>query len=167
MKKLFYILFLFVICLIEIKAQTAPLNPGLRLSFNGKNIVTQGAAFGKTMDLDVPLCADVVAVNSKGGATPTPNSKAEGCDSILNAADIKGKIALVRRSAAGAGSCDFLTKVANAQKAGAIAVIIYDNVANTAPALMTGTNASITIPSCRISLEDGLPIVADLAAGKK
>ncbi len=48
-------------------------------------------------------------------------------------------------------------KVKNAQDAGAIAVIIHDNVAETAvaPSGLGGADPSITIPAVRIFLADG------------
>ena len=139
----------------------AQVNPGLKLTINGKAINCANSAFGKALVGDVPFCGEVVLIDSKGGATPTATTKLEGCDSILNAAALKGKIALIRR-----GTCLFPVKVANAQKAGAIAVIAYENIANNPLVNMTGADASITIPSARISLEDANVIINDLKANK-
>jgi uncharacterized repeat protein (TIGR01451 family) len=67
---------------------------------------------------DLPTqAASVVLVHS---ATGTPS---QGCDAnYTNAAAVNGNIALIQR-----GTCNFQPKVANAQKNGAIAAIVYDN----------------------------------------
>jgi PA domain len=55
--------------------------------------------------------------------------------------------------------------VKNAQDAGAIAVIIADNVAGSPPAGIGGTDPTITIPSGRVTITDGALLKANLAAG--
>jgi hypothetical protein len=84
----------------------------------------------------------------------------DGCSPITNAAAIAGKIALVDR-----GLCGFVVKVKNAQNAGAIAVIVADNVAGSPPAGLGGADPTITIPSVRITLAAGNTIKPHLAAG--
>ena len=84
----------------------------------------------------------------------------EGCNPPLtNAAALNGKIALIRR-----GNCTFVIKVKAAQDAGAIAVIMMNNVDGT-PIPMGGTDATITIPSLMISNIDGNTLEAALASG--
>ncbi len=66
-----------------------------------------------------------------------------------------GKIALIRR-----GTCSFYEKSINAQNAGAIAVVLYNNVAGrinptVAP---TGNNPPVTIPVISISDTEGVAI---------
>ena len=78
--------------------------------------------------------------------------------SAANALAVNGKIALVDR-----GTCTFTAKVKNAQNAGAIAVLVADNAAGSPPPGLGGTDASITIPSARITLADGLALKAALA----
>jgi PA domain-containing protein len=63
------------------------------------------------------------------------------------------------------GTCTFVTKVKNMQNAGAIAALIADNVASTPPASLGGADATITIPSGRITLADGNTIKSQLAGG--
>jgi PA domain len=77
--------------------------------------------------------------------------------SALNAAAVNGKIALVDR-----GICGFTTKVKNAQNAGALGVIVADNAAGSPPGGLGGADATITIPSVRITLADGNTLKAAL-----
>lgn len=81
-----------------------------------------------------------------------------GCETITN--DLTGKIAFIDR-----GTCGFAIKVKNAQNAGAIGVIIADSLAGCPPVGMSGTDATITIPSVRITLADGNLIRAQLGGG--
>jgi len=72
----------------------------------------------------------------------------DGCSPLTNAAQVAGKIAIIDR-----GTCGFAVKVKNAQDAGAIAVIIHNNVAGLLN--MGGVDPSINIPSVLISQADG------------
>ncbi len=84
---------------------------------------------------------------------------ADGCTAITNGAAMSGRTALIDR-----GNCNFTVKSKNAQDAGAVAVVIADNVAGPV-AGMSGTDATITIPSVRITLADGNTIKAQLGSG--
>lgn len=75
-------------------------------------------------------------------------SSTDACEAITNT--IAGKIALVDR-----GNCTFVVKAANVQAAGAIGMIVADNVAGSPPSGMSGTSTAITIPSVRITQADG------------
>lgn len=100
-------------------------------------------AFGVLLTSD--LSGDVVLVNDGSGSTATL-----GCNGLTNGTQVSGKIALIRR-----GSCSFIQKIKNAQDAGAIAVIMMNNVDGT-PIPMGGTETDpITIPSVMISKADG------------
>jgi hypothetical protein len=91
---------------------------------------------------------------------PAGTSTTDACSPITNGAAVAGKIALVDR-----GTCGFTIKVKNAQNAGAIAVLVADNVAGGPPAGLGGADPTITIPSVRITLADGNTIKARLAVG--
>ena len=100
------------------------------------------------------LSGNVVLVND-GTATPTL-----GCGTTLtNAAAVVGKIALVRR-----GTCPFVEKALNAQNAGAIGVIIMNNIDGN-PVAMGGTDPTITIPVIMVSQAVGDNYEAALLAG--
>lgn len=74
--------------------------------------------------------------------------------------DLTGKIALIER-----GFVPFITKVKNAQDAGAIAVIVYNNQPGAALIKMGGEDPSINIPSYFISYEDADIIKTALLSG--
>jgi hypothetical protein len=104
------------------------------------------------------LTGDVV-LGLDGSTDPAPTGTVtDACQPLTNAAAVAGHIALVDR-----GTCNFTVKVANAQAAGAIAVLVADNVAADPPAGLGGVDPTITIPSVRILLADGNAIKAQLA----
>jgi hypothetical protein len=114
-----------------------------------------GAAFGPAPTAE-GLSGDIVAVNDgvAGAGTP-PGTPTDGCEPF----DVPdGAIAMVDR-----GFCGFVVKAANAQAAGASALIVANNVAGT-PITMGGTDPAITIPSVMVSLADGTTIRAGLPA---
>ncbi|HEY3177044.1 MAG TPA: PA domain-containing protein [Candidatus Polarisedimenticolia bacterium] len=99
----------------------------------------------------------VQALDPADAAGPTTF---DACSPITNAAAVAGKVALVDR-----GVCGFIVKVKNAQDAGAVAVLVADNVAGGPPAGLGGADPTIIIPSVRITLADGNTIKAQLASG--
>lgn len=103
------------------------------------------------------VTGDVVLAND--GSLP-PNSPSNGCEPFVNAAAIAGRIAFVDR-----GTCPFVVKVKNAQDAGAIGVIVADSTAGCPPLGMSGVDATITIPSVRITVDDGAAIKSQLGSG--
>lgn len=80
------------------------------------------------------------------------------CDSIINPGELVGKIAVVMR-----GGCNFVDKVEACQNAGAIAVIVVNNLG--AGIAMGGSNPSITIPSIMVATWDGQDIIDALVLG--
>jgi hypothetical protein len=81
-------------------------------------------------------------------------SSTDGCEPLVNGADVDGNVALLDR-----GSCAFTVKAANAQAAGATGVIIANNQTTGAIGL-GGTDPAITVPTISVSLEDGNAIKA-------
>ncbi|SDD62267.1 S8 family serine peptidase [Aquimonas voraii] len=82
-----------------------------------------------------------------------------GCDAGggFPAGSMTGKIALISR-----GTCAFTEKLANAQTAGAIGAIIFNNNPGQPPIAMGGTEASI--PAVMVFNADGLAIRAHVTA---
>ena len=86
------------------------------------------------------------------------------CNAPVNS--VAGKVALVVRGFGGAvctATVPFTQKVLNAQNAGAIAVIVVNNVPGP-PIPMGGADNTITIPAIMISDVDGATIAAQLAS---
>ncbi|MDT8305135.1 MAG: T9SS-dependent M36 family metallopeptidase [Anaerolineae bacterium] len=122
--------------------------------------VASAAAFGPSL-IDTGAITGDVALVDDGVGVPS-----DGCEPFVGFP--AGHIALLDR-----GACTFVLKVANAQAAGAIAVIVANNVSGP-PITMGGSDPSIAIPSVMISLDDGnlfkanLPLevtIEDLGAG--
>jgi hypothetical protein len=116
-----------------------------------KDLVAGRATFGpQTFD----VTGKVVAVDTGVGF------RLDGCTELKNAAAVKGNIAFIVN-----GYCPYTTKVKNAQDAGAIGVIISDNVPDTFPPGMTGADNTITIPVLSLRKADADPIRAALQKG--
>jgi minor extracellular serine protease Vpr len=92
--------------------------------------------------------------------TGTPTTANDGC-AALPAHSLDGKIAFIRR-----GTCGFYNKSFNAQGAGAIAVVLYNNVAgalNPTVAPNPPGLPPVTIPVAAITAGDGAAIFANRA----
>lgn len=113
------------------------------------------AAFGANLNSGL-WTADVVFVDD-GSANPN-----QGCNAIINGAEVAGKIALIDR-----GGCEFGLKCLNAEQGGAIAVVVFNNAAGAGTIVMGAgaVGASVTIPSVMLSYEDGQIIRNALATG--
>ena len=99
------------------------------------------------------LTGDVVLVADNTGASST-----DACEPVQN--NVAGKIALIDR-----GTCPFTVKVLNAQNAGAIGVIVADNVVSSVPPAMGGTDPSIGIPAASLTQADGNTLKSQLGNG--
>lgn len=109
---------------------------------------TQSSGWGMDMSITGNFVHDTLAVASD----------TTGCGTISNS--VSGKIAVIYR-----GGCNFTVKVENAVAAGAVAVIIVNNVA-TAPIAMGGTpTGPINIPVVMISQADGAAVRATMQGG--
>jgi hypothetical protein len=93
--------------------------------------------------LAAPVLAELMPVTGGGGLACAPLSP-------LDAAAVAGKIALIAR-----GTCAFTAKVKNAQNAGALGVIISNNLPGAPPNNLNGIDPTIVIPSAQVTLADG------------
>jgi hypothetical protein len=108
-----------------------------------------GAAFGPA-PTEAGVSGDLVVVDD-GTEAPTL-----GCDPLVGFP--AGAIAVMER-----GACAFTIKVANAQAAGAVGVVMVNSLPGP-PIAMGGTDPTITIPSVMVSMDDGAAIMAGLPA---
>lgn len=130
--------------------------------------------------VDLPVAPAFLQSNivlyDDGSADPGYSDNADACNAAVNASALNGKIALVRRSLAalsGGTPCNFTVKIKNAQNAGAIAVIVYNNVEVTdtngtiyqIPIAMSGADATITIPAIGVTKTVGEMLSNSLQSG--
>jgi hypothetical protein len=112
------------------------------------------ASFGPSVQ-EQSASGPVVLVDD-GNGTPS-----DGCSSATNGTELAGAIALVDR-----GSCTFVSKAENAQAAGAVGVIIVNNVPGDGPVQMGGVDpGTLTVPTISISFEQGETIKNALSEG--
>jgi len=116
-------------------------------------MATRAAQFGPS---NFDVTQSVVLVEDAGG------TKTDGCEApFVNAATVKGKIALIDR-----GTCPFTDKVLNAEAAGALGVLIVNNTATGgAPILGATASTSVKTPTLGVSLADGDKLKAALSTG--
>ena len=131
--------------------------PALRLTSSGSTVTTMlgRAAFGPALTAAGIAGNVVAAIDAADAAGPSPT---DGCSAITSV--VTGAVALIDR-----GTCTFTVKVLNAQAAGAIAVLIGDNVVALPPPDLGGADPAVTIPAGRIGLTDATAIRAQLALG--
>ena len=101
------------------------------------------AGFGNNRLNTTPVIGKLVLVDD--GST----SSTLACETIVNGAQVTGNIAVIDR-----GSCNFDDKILRAQAAGAIAVVMINNVGG-ATIVMGGDAGNVNIPSVMISMADG------------
>ena len=120
----------------------------------GGTMYTYNRAAGSLATVPQSGSAELVAV----GTSATANA---GCVAPLSTA-LAGKVALIRR-----GTCGFYNKAINAQRAGAIGVVLYNSAAGAFSPTVAPVPAGaepVTIPVAGISLAAGTSIFTGLAA---
>jgi hypothetical protein len=84
----------------------------------------------------------------------------DGCEPFVNSASVQGRIALIQR-----GLCIFQVKLENAQSAGAIAVVVFNDRGGD-PILMSGIRNSVTIPAVMIGQANGILLRDRIGTGE-
>lgn len=113
--------------------------------------------------VNLPIAPALLTNNLVLYVDSTPDTS-DACDNATtggaatNAAALNGKIAVIRR-----GTCPFAVKVKFAQNAGAIAVIIVNNIAGGIS--MAGADATITIPAVSMTQADGEALITAMGSG--
>jgi len=112
------------------------------------------ASFGGGTDAAGITAPVVLALDAADSAGP---STSDACSTLTNAAALAGKLALIDR-----GTCTFVSKVKRAQAAGALGVIIANNVAGQIN--MGGGDPTVTVPAIAISQADGTKLKGKLSS---
>ena len=115
------------------------------------------AAFGDpltTAGVSGALVALEDAADTNGPSTT------DGCSAASNAGALAGNVALVDR-----GTCPFVQKALTAQAAGAIALVVANNVPDPSALGMSGSDSTITIPVVSVTQAEGTTLRQNLAAG--
>ena len=116
----------------------------------GGNVPVGTAAFGPA---NFDITAPVALASDGGGVSPT-----DACEPLIGA--FAGRIALADR-----GNCNFTVKARNAQGAGAVGIIIANNVVSATPPGLGGVDPLVTIGAMGITQAAGVALKASLAAG--
>ena len=104
--------------------------------------VFEAAGFGASLSSSIVYSGNLVA-----------SIPQDGCSALQSG--LTGKVVIIKR-----GACEFGTKALNAQNAGAVAVIVYNNVQGAALIMGPGNDGpSVSIPACMISLGSGEEIL--------
>ncbi len=123
------------------------------------DIAIREASFTPQLTTD-PIEETLVAADD--GQAPLDNggtgSTRDACQPLQNTDAVSGHIALIQR-----GGCEFQVKIMNAEQAGAVAVVVYNNSGS--PMVMNGDVGSVGIPAVMIGTADGQRLVDRLAAG--
>jgi len=94
-----------------------------------------------------------------------PADPQDACGVLVNREDIEGNVAMVER-----GSCSFLSKSIQAERAGARAVIVYDNNSNNDDSyidmVQDETSRELRIPSLFLLGKDGHMILKTLTKNR-
>jgi hypothetical protein len=112
------------------------------------------AQFGPPVSAPGVTGSVVLATDASDVAGP---STTDGCSTITNAAAVAGNLALIDR-----GTCGFAVKAKNAQDAGAVGVVIANNVAGCPPPGLGGVDPTVVIPTASVTLPDANIIKAAL-----
>lgn len=116
------------------------------------------AAFTPELSSDEEIEEAVVLVDD--GVGDDASGLRDACEPLVNDDEIDGRIALIER-----GGCEFEIKIQNAEAAGAIAVIVFND--NGSAMVMNGDEGSVGIPAVMIGTADGQALIEALADGEE
>jgi len=118
-------------------------------SIAGKYAVREASFTPPLIDRD-PIEGELILVDDDDTATDngTTGTTFDACQPLINSSEVSGEIAFIQR-----GGCDFDVKVANAESAGAIAVVVFNLSGN--PIVMIGDSVGIDIPALMVGAADG------------
>jgi len=115
----------------------------------GKYAVKEASFTLPLIDRD-PIEGQLVLVDDDDTATDdgTTGTTFDACQPLINSSEVSGNIAFIQR-----GGCNFDVKVANAESAGAIAVVVFNLSGD--PIVMIGDSIGIDIPALMVGAADG------------
>jgi subtilisin family serine protease len=125
------------------------------------DIEMREASFTPALTVSSPIEAPLIlAVDSTptGSSTGSPS---DACSALANATGVAGNIVLIER-----GGCEFQVKIENAEDAGAVGVIVYNNAAGE-PIVMNGDAGVVHIPAVMIGSDDGQRLVSALTGSQQ
>ena len=122
------------------------------------------ASFTPALSVEGPVEGRLVLVDDGDDTLADGNAGTtmDACEPLENSAAVDGNIAFIER-----GGCEFVTKIRNAEDAGAIAVVVYNITGD--PIVMTrlGLTAEVGIPAVMVGQADGNLLVAEIEAGER
>jgi minor extracellular serine protease Vpr len=123
--------------------------------FIGTPVTVDGNSYGAALGDFGKVTADTTAALAVVTSAPTdPATGLATACAALPAGSLTGKIALISR-----GSCTFSEKIRSAQDAGAIIVLVVNNVGGDPIAMgLGGIPNEPTVPAYQLSLADGLQV---------
>lgn len=112
------------------------------------------ASFGGAIPT-TPMTQDLVLFDDNTG------DPYDACEPAVNAVQLNGNIAVIRR-----GSCEFGCKAEEAQNAGAVGVVIVNNVAGGPVTMGEGTcGVNVTIPVVMVGQTEGEALITEIEGG--
>lgn len=126
------------------------------------DLVMREAGFTARLSASGPVAGELRRVDD--GVTTLPDGTAgtrdDACQPLINASEISGRIALLRR-----GGCSFASKLERVRNAGAIGAIVYNT--SGPPITMVSDGEDIDLPAVMISSADGQRLVTALGEGTR
>jgi subtilisin family serine protease len=121
------------------------------------NVEMREASFTPALTVKSPIQAPLIAAVDSTPTGSSTGSPRDACSALVNATRVTGRIVLVER-----GGCEFQAKIKNAEDAGAVGVIVYNNAAGE-PIVMNGDSNVVHIPAVMIGSDDGQRILTALS----
>ena len=121
------------------------------------DIEMREASFTPAITQKSPIEAPLIAAVDTTPTTSGTGSPRDACSALTNATRVTGRIVLVVR-----GGCEFQVKIKNAEAAGAVGVVVYNDAAGE-PIVMNGDVGSVHIPAVMIGADDGQRLLTALS----
>jgi len=121
---------------------------------------TKEANFTPLLQDNDPIEGPLILVDDDDDSLPdgSTGTTSDACQALVNGDELSGNIALIQRT-----GCLFEDMVKNAEDAGAIAAVVYNNAGD--PIIMNGTTGVADIPALMIGQADANLILAELDEG--